>query len=614
MKRAPPQAGAASGNDNETSPGKEMAEKVASERVVEGLGVSPGIGIGVAYVCESGSPRIPEYRIRPADVEAEQRRLREAVLRARRQLNRLRAKTRERVVARDWAADEVIYLLDAYMMMLKDSRLLRGAYARIADERINAEAAVQSEVITICDGFRTMQDAYLSARVEDIREVGNRLIAQLTREPGKPLFSIPHGSIIIAEELTPAETAQLDPEHVVGIAAQMGGPQGHTAILARALGVPAVLGAAGLLEVVRSGDPILVDGDHGQIVVHPTPMAMQEFRRRRGERLEEDRALRQLAGQPAVTRDGVPISLQANVELPLEMEHVIDAGAAGIGLLRTEFMFMNRPMPPTEEEQYAALRGLMERAGGQCVTVRTLDLGGDKGAIPFFGQFGDSATSPLGIRGIRLSLARAELLETQFRAILRAGAHGPVRILLPMVTAVAEVRAARDVLSRAARRLYRRGTDMPTPLPPLGTMIEVPGAALTADALALVSDFFAIGSNDLTMYTLAIDRSDERVAHLYNPLHPGVLRMIQFAAAAALRARIPVCVCGEIAGDPRFTPLLLGLGFRELSMTASNIPRVKRRILGLDLLAAQRRTQLIMDETDPLRIQVLLDDFNAAIS
>ena len=597
-----------------TSPGKEMTDKVVSERVVEGLGVSPGIGIGVAYVCESGGARIPEYRIRPADVEAEQRRLREAVLRARRQLGRLRAKTRERVAARDWAADEVIYLLDAYMMMLKDSRLLRGAYARIAAERVNAEAAVQSEVTAICDGFRTMQDAYLSARVEDIREVGNRLIAQLTREPGKPLFSIPHGSVIIAEELTPAETAQLDPEHVVGIAAQMGGAQGHTAILARALGVPTVLGAAGLLESVRSGDPILVDGDHGQIVVHPTPMAVQEYRRRHGERQDEERALRQLAGQPAVTRDGVPISLQANVELPMEMEHVVEAGAAGIGLLRTEFMFMNRPMPPTEEEQYGALRTLIERAGGHCITVRTLDLGGDKGAVPFVGQFGGSATSPLGIRGIRLSLARAELLETQFRAILRAGAHGPVRILLPMVTAVAEVRASRDVLARAARRLYRRGVELPTTLPPLGTMIEVPGAALTADALALVSDFFAIGSNDLTMYTLAIDRSDERVAHLYNPLHPGVLRMIQFAAAAALRARIPVCVCGEIAGDPRFTPLLLGLGFRELSMTASSIARVKRRILGLDLLAAQRRTQLIMDETDPLRIQVLLDDFNAAVA
>lgn len=592
-----------------------MAQQFANERVVEGLGVSPGIGIGTAYVCETGALRIPEYRIRPADIDAERRRLREAVLRARRQLGRLRTKTSTRVKAHaELASEDVLYLLDAYLMMLKDSRLLRGAYARIESERINAEAAVHSEVTAICESFRAMQDAYLSARVEDVREVGNRLIGQLTKESGKPLYSIPRGSIIVAEELTPADTAQLDPEQVVGIAAQAGGPQGHTAILARALGLPAVLGAAGLLAAVRTGDRILLDGDLGQVIVHPSPTSLQEYHRRRGERQQEERALQRLAGQPAISKDGVPIRLQANVELPMEMDHVIEAGAAGIGLLRTEFMFMNRLAAPNEEEQYLALRALVERAGGQSVTIRTLDLGGDKGLMPFVGQFGDSATSPLGIRGIRLSLARAELLETQFRAILRAGAHGPVRILLPMVTAVSEIRAARDILARAARRLLRRGVDIPTALPPLGTMIEVPGAALTADALALVSDFFAIGSNDLTMYTLAIDRGDERVAHLYNPLHPGVLRMIQFAAAAALRARIPVCACGEIAGDPRFTPLLLGLGFRELSMAASNIPRVKRRIIELDMLAAQRRTQLIMDETDPVRIEVLLDDFNTAIA
>lgn len=591
-----------------------MTEQKANERVVDGLGVAPGIGIGFAFVCQSGSPRIPEYRIRPGDVDAERRRLREAVLRARRQLSRLRSRMRDRVNSTEgWASEDVLYLLDAYLMMLKDSRLLRGANARIESERVNAEAAVQAEAMSICDSFRAMQDTYLAARIEDIREVGNRLIAHLTREPGQPLFSVPRGSVIIAEELTPAETAQIDPEQVVGIAAQMGGPQGHTAILARALGLPAVLGAAGLLDAVRTGDTVLVDGDLGQVLVHPSPQSLQEYRRRRGERQQEERALRKLAGQPAVTRDGISVRLQANVELPMEMDYVIEAGAAGIGLLRTEFMFMNRATPPEEEEQYQALRVLVERAAGHTVTVRTLDLGGDKGPMPFVGQFGDSATSPLGIRGIRLSLACAELLETQFRAILRAGAHGPIRILLPMVTAVSEIRAARDILARAARRLFRRGIDIPMALPPLGTMIEVPGAALTADALAMVSDFFAIGSNDLTMYTLAIDRSDERVAHLYNPLHPGVLRMIQFAAAAAMRARIPVCVCGEIAGDPRFTALLLGLGFRELSMTSSNISRVKRRILDLDLVAAQRRTALIMDETDPQRIQALLEDFNAPV-
>lgn len=588
-----------------------MADQTVKERVVDGLGVSPGIGIGVAYVCEAGSLRIPEYRIRVSDVPAEQHRLREAILRARRQIGRVRTKARTRGEATPGlATQEVIYLLDAYQQILKDSRLVRGARDRVARDRINAEAAVQAELALICESFRAMQDPYLAARVDDIREVGNRILGQLTKHPGKHLFSVPHGSILVAEELTPAEAAQLDPEHVAGIAAQMGGPQGHTAIMARALGLPAVLGATGLMELVKTGDPMLVDGDLGQIIIHPSAASLTSYRRRRGELRQEERELKRLAGQSAVTRDGIAIKLQANVELPIEMDHVIEVGAAGIGLLRTEFLFMNRTTPPTEDEQFDALRTIVERAGGQSVTVRTLDLGGDKGDAPFVHQFGDSATSPLGIRGVRLSLARSELLDTQFRAILRASAYGPVRILLPMVTAVSEVRAARDILARAARRLHRRGVDMPTALPPLGTMIEVPGAALTADALALVSDFFAIGSNDLTMYTLAIDRADERVAHLYNPLHPAVLRMIQFAVAAALRARIPVCACGEIAGDSRFTPLLLGLGFRDLSMTASKIPRVKRRILDLDLTTAQRRTQMIMDETDPMRIQLLLDDFN----
>jgi phosphotransferase system enzyme I (PtsI) len=367
------------------------------------------------------------------------------------------------------------------------------------------------------------------------------------------------------------------------------------------------------MAAVKSGDHILIDGDLGQIVFNPSPASLAVFRRRRGERLREKRRLKRLSKQPAITRDGVEIELQANVELPMEMNNVAESGAEGIGLLRSEFMFMNRSAMPNEDEQYAALRKVVEKAEGNPVTIRTLDFGGDKGAAGLVSEFGESITSPLGVRGIRLSLARSELLETQFRAILRAGAHGVVRILLPMVTMVSEIRAAREILARAARRLHRRGADIPTALPPLGTMIEVPGAALSADALAQASDFFAVGSNDLTMYTLAIDRGDEWVAHLYNPLHPGVLRLIQFAAAAALRARIPVSICGEIAGDPRYTALLLGLGFRELSMIASSIPQVKQRILDIDLVTANRRTQLIMDQTDATRIQSLLDEFNASV-
>jgi phosphotransferase system enzyme I (PtsI) len=589
-----------------------MVQKATLERVVEGFGVAPGICMGTAHVIDSGQVRIAEYRVPPADVGAEQDRLHSAVLRSRRQLARLRRRLQERSRALPaGAAQDLGYLLEAYLEMLRDSRLVRGAHDRIAGELVNAEFAVQSEILAICNAFKAMHDPYLAARVEDIRDVGNRLLKQLTAHAASPLASVPRGSILVADEVTPADTAQIDPDIVAGIAAQSGGPQGHTAIMARALGLPAVLGASGLLDKIKTGDRILIDGDLGQVIIDPSPATVLMFERRQGEQRREEWELRRLKHQPAITRDGVPIALLANVELPIEMDSVIAVGAAGIGLFRTEFLFLNRGAPPSEDEQYAFLRDLVERAGGNPVTVRTLDLGGDKGAEAFVEQFGDSVASPLGLRGIRLSLARTELLDVQFRAILRAAAHGPVRILLPMVTSIAEMRTARDVLARAARKLLRRGEAIPPALPPIGTMIEVPAAALTADALAHVSDFFAVGSNDLTMYTLAIDRGDERVAHLYNTLHPAVLRMIQFAAAAARRARIPFSVCGEIAGDPRYTALLLGLGFRELSMAPPSIPKVKRRILEIDLAAAERRARMIMEETDALRIQILLDEFNA---
>jgi phosphotransferase system enzyme I (PtsI) len=289
----------------------------------------------------------------------------------------------------------------------------------------------------------------------------------------------------------------------------------------------------------------------------------------------------------------------------------MQAGAEGIGLLRSEFMFMNRDDLPSEDEQVAQLKSVIDVMGKRPVTVRTLDVGAEKPVAALLNGIDPAAVANLGLRGIRLSLARPEALKTQFRAILRAANSGSVRILLPMISAVSEVRKAREILKKSAEKLTRQGIKIPDPLPPLGVMIEVPGAALAADALAQHSDFFAIGSNDLTMYTLAIDRGNEHVAHLFDPLHPGLLRLLQFTANAALRARIPISVCGEMAGDPRYTALLLGLGIRELSMTPSSIPLVKQRIRELDLAAASHRAGVIMDQVDAGRIAMLLDDFNA---
>jgi phosphotransferase system enzyme I (PtsI) len=458
-----------------------------------------------------------------------------------------------------------------------------------------------------------MNDPYLSARGQEVREVGLRVVRNLTKTGFASFSQLEPDSVIIAEEVTPADTALMDPQQIRGFASVLGGAEGHTAIMARSLGLPAVLGVTGLIGGVQSGDTVVIDGSGGRVIVNPTARCLADYRRRRRQLAREARSLARLRKVPAVTRDGTEIDLQANLELPRELAQALAAGAEGIGLLRTEFLYMNRDDLPDEDEQYAALRELVLGMAGRPVTVRTLDVGGEKLASSL-GPAAEAGLNPaLGLRAIRLSLKRPKLLETQLAAALRAAVHGPLRILLPMISTVSEVVEVRKVLAKVARRLKRRGVKIGDPLPPLGVMIEVPGAALSADSLATVSDFFAIGSNDLTMYTLAIDRGEEQVAHLYNPLHPAVLRLVQFAIEAALRARIPVSVCGEIAGDPRLTPLLLGLGVRELSMTANALPRVKSRILRLDMQAATQRAQIIMDQSDSGRITALIDDFNEAL-
>jgi phosphotransferase system enzyme I (PtsI) len=584
------------------------AGKKRKEKHLKGLGVSPGIGIGTAKVRDDGAVSVPRYRISARDAETERSRFRDAVARTRRQIRKLQDKARE---VPGSASAEIVGLFDAYLQMLTDSRLVRGVDGRIVEERLNAEAAVEAEVAAIADSFAAIDDPYITARVADIRDVGSRLIRNLIRAPETTVSGLPKGSIVVTGELTPADTARMQPQRIAGAVAALGGAEGHTAIMARALSIPAVLGVPDLLRHVRTGDTLVIDGTTGHIVVNPTPATLAVYVKRREERAAEKRLLVRLRRQPAVTRNGTPITLQANVELPLEMGMVKQSGAIGIGLLRTEFMFMNRDDIPGEEDQYQELRQIVEAMNGRPVTIRTLDIGGEKISDALVGNFGQSVASPLGMRGIRLSLSRVDILETQFRAILRAAAHGPIRILLPMVTACSEVRRARDRLERVARRLRREGVKIPRPLPPCGVMIEVPAAALAADALARLSDFFAIGTNDLIMYTLATDRADEQVASLFDPLHPAVLRLMQGAGEAALRAGIPVSICGEMAGDPRFTALLLGLGFRNLSMAPANVPRVKKCIRALDLDAATQRARIIMDQVDSGRIATLLDDFNA---
>jgi phosphotransferase system enzyme I (PtsI) len=576
----------------------------SAERILTGLPISPGIAIGPAFVSDAGAIHVPEYRVGTDAIAAERKRLADAVARSLKQLAKLKVKAAALPAA---AAEEAGYLLDAHSAMLTNSRLVRGADRRIAEERLNAERAVQLELGRIGSSFAAMDDAYLAARGDDIRVVGARLIRNLTKTPYVALQRIAAGTIIVAEELTPADTALIDPARVAAIATELGGAEGHTAIMARALGLPAVLGVPDLLRRVEAGDTLIVDGGMGRVVVNPAAATRAGYERQREELEQERRRLGRFRRLPAVTRDGVEITLEANVELPRERELAVAAGAQGLGLVRTEFLYMNREDLPDEDDQYAAYAALVRGMDGKPVTLRTLDIGGDKLA----GSIATEGANPaLGLRAVRLALKERRLLDVQLAAMLRASVLGKVRILVPMIGNADELRSVRAALHQAARRLRRRGIALPDPLPPLGAMIEIPGAALAADALAAEAEFFSIGTNDLIQYTLAIDRSDEQVAYLYNPLHPAVLRLIQFAVEAAARARIPVNLCGEMAGEVRFTALLVGLGLRNLSMAPGNIGRVKERIRVLDLRAATQRARAVMDQTDDARIASLVDDFN----
>ena len=587
----------------------------ATEYRATGIGAAPGVAIGPAYVVDQGGVPVPEYTIATDQIEAEIDRLDTATAKARRQLMQLKQKA----ALLPTGAEDIALLLDTHLAMLDGSRLLRGAAALIRAERLNAEAAIQRQVKLLQAGFKAMDDAYLAARAEDIGDVGLRLLRQLLQQQYNPFEDAPPGCIVIAEQITPADAALMNDGRVAGFATVLGGAEGHAAIMARALGLPAIFGSAGLTPAIRSGDLVILDGRRGEIIARPEAATLAHYRQEVANKQDADARLRGLRDLPAVTLDGAAIGLQANIETLADAQAALAAGAAGIGLLRTEFLFMNRNSLPDEEEQYNSLRQIVLALAGRPLTVRTLDVGGEKLSSALdaarrteWGEAAAASANPaLGLRAIRLSLKEPHLLETQLAAILRAGALGPVRILIPMVSSASQMAQVRRHLASVTASLQRRGVKLGPP-PPLGAMIEIPAAALAADALAKVCDFFAIGSNDLTQYTLAIDRGDDQVADLYDPFHPGVLRLLQFTAAAAWRANISVSLCGEIAGDRRATALLLGLGLRELSMSPLRLPAVKEEIRSLALPPAVALAERIMGLTDEAEIRAAMKDGVAA--
>jgi len=583
-----------------------------------GIPVSAGVAIGPVFRASEPEPQIKRQKILAEDSAAEGARFDAAVTQSRKQLTKLRSRL---AVLPEESQTELAPLIDAYIRMLGSTRMIRAVRRRIEETLVSAEAAVVTEAEAIATAILSQAEpgmpaedrAGLARRADEVREIGRRLVRNLTRAPFRSFAGLPQGAVLISEALRPSDAALLDPSRLAGVATEEGGAEGHTSVMLRALGVPAVLGAAGLAHAIRPGDVVVVDGSTGTVVLNPKPETVTAARRAVTAFARERQRLAKLRRLPAETLDGEAVELQANLELPIELPLIAQSGAIGIGLLRTEFLFMNRETVPDEDTQAETYRSIVEAMGGDPVAIRVLDWGGEKdiealantGIVP---EVAD-ANPALGLRGIRLLLRHPELLETQFAAILRAAAAGPVRVMLPMVTTVGEVRAARDIYERMARRLRRRGERIPEKLPPLGIMIETPGAALAADALALEADFFAIGTNDLTAYTLAVDRSETDVAELYDPLHPAVLRLVQFATEAALRMRMPVSVCGEMAANPNLTPLLLGLGLRSFSMTASAVPQVKQAVRSVEIDACARFARHVMEQSDPAKIDELISGF-----
>jgi phosphoenolpyruvate-protein phosphotransferase len=609
-----------------TEPSGSVAKAAArGERLLTGIPVSPGIAIGLVFTAREIVLEHAPAKIAAGTAEAEFARLDDAVAKSRKQLEKLRARLS---VLPEESQQEIAPLIDAYTQMLSGSRLLRQARKRITEQLVDAETAVHDEAEALASTIlglpgaeggprqrRTGDEdpASLQRRADEIRETGRRLLRNLSAAPFRSFANVPLGAVLAAETLRPADAALIDPARIAGIVTEEGGADGHTAIMLRALGVPAVLGVEGLLAAVKPGTVAVLDGTTGRVTLGPKAQTLLEAKRAVAAFARDRQRLARLRRLPAETTDLEAVELQGNLELLAELPLVAQSGAAGIGLFRTEFLFMNRETLPDEAAQTETYRTVVEAMDGDCVTIRVLDWGGEKDidALAARGLVPDTLdhNPALGLRGLRMLLRQPDLFETQLAAILRASRAGPVRVLLPMVTNVGEVRAAREIYERVAKRLRRRGEKLPEKLPPLGIMIETPGAALAADALALEADFFAIGTNDLCMYALAVDRAATDVAHLYDPLHPAVLRLIQFATEAALRMRMPVSVCGEMAANPRLTPLLLGLGLRSFSMNASAVPRVKQAVRAVSIDDCARFARRVMEQSDPERIQDLVMQF-----
>lgn len=545
----------------------------------KGVAVSEGIGVGrVLRVHNGARQHIYKATLDESDLERETRRFGAAVRLARRQLRAIKRRA-ERALGAEHA-----YIFDAHLLMLEDRKLREDIEATIRSERVNAEWAIKVVTDRLLAVYTEIKDDYLRERSSDIEDVTGRILVALSGESSLPGRSLTAEAIVVAEELMPSAAAELDFEHVKAIVTDAGGWTSHTAIIARGLGIPSIVGLRDLYRRARTGDAIIVDAVRGEVVLHPKPETVEAYGTERAARPAELRggsagAAAAAAREALHTRDGVEIILRANVELPAEYGGVARYGARGIGLYRSEFLMSQHGLIPNEDVQCAAYVEIAELAGEDGATIRLFDLGGDKMAVGVAEMNGERNPA-LGLRAIRFCLRREDVLRTQVRAVLRAASRGRLDLVLPMISDITDVRRARAVIEEERTRLGHEG--QATGAVSIGAMIEVPSAIFIAEKLAREVDFFSLGTNDLVQYLLAVDRSNDEVADWFRSLHPSVLHSIERTIGAATAAAIPAIVCGEMAATPAYAVILVGLGARVLSMTASSIPRVRRTLAGID--------------------------------
>ncbi|MDX1915605.1 MAG: phosphoenolpyruvate--protein phosphotransferase [Methylophilus sp.] len=577
---------------------------------IHGVGVSSGIAIGRAHLVSNALLEVVHYQLTPNLIEEEIARFDQAIQSVKHDLEVIRVQLPKNAPA------ELDAFIGTHLAMLNDKSLSEAPKELIRNEQCNAEWAVKQQMDNIVEQFDAIEDEYLRERKHDVVQVVERIIKVLLGHPSqtpnqsKEIQQLESATILVAHDISPADAIQFKQHQYAAFITDVGGITSHTAILARSLNIPSIVALQRARDLISDGEMIIVDGSLGVVIVNPSKEILAEYELKQDQWQLEKQKLQLIKSTKAVTIDGIAIELFANIEVPEDVISVKAAGATGIGLYRTEFLFMNRREMPDEEEQFLAYKHVAEALNGLPVTIRTLDLGADKQMNP--DTISNCANPALGLRAVRFCLSEPHIFHTQFRALLRASHYGNIKILIPMLSTLSELRQSKLLLERAKLSLRKENLPFNEQIT-VGGMIEVPAAAINAEAFAKELDFLSIGTNDLIQYTLAIDRTDDAVAHLYNPLHPSVLKLIDMTIQAANKFNKSVSVCGEMAGDTKLTRLLIGMGMRQLSMHPSNILSVKQQILHSQMSTLNKQAKKILNVKDLEKIEPLVSQFNAAI-